>query len=108
MSGVDLTAIDAVGVETVSVVLSEYGPNLSQFPTERQFVAHVGLAPQKPTSGGKVLTRKKKPNSASARVGAALRMAATSLRHSQNGVGRLLSPGRAAPRRRRGRVCDRS
>jgi transposase len=58
MSGVDLTAIDAVGVDTVNVVLSEYGPNLSQFPTEKQFVAHVGLAPQKPTSGGKVLTRR--------------------------------------------------
>src|SRR3984893_14928444 len=29
MSGVDLTAIDAIGVETVSVVLSEYGPDLS-------------------------------------------------------------------------------
>ena len=50
-------------------------------------MAHVGLAPHKPTSGGKVLTRKKKPNSASARVGAALRMAATSLRHSQTALG---------------------
>jgi transposase len=87
MSGVDLTTIDAVGVETVSVVLSEYGPNLSQFPTEKQFVSHVGLAPHKPTSGGKVLTKKRKPGSASARVGAALRMAATSLRHSQTALG---------------------
>jgi len=26
MSGVDLTGIDAIGVETVQVVLSEYGP----------------------------------------------------------------------------------
>ena len=87
MSGVDLTTIDAVGVETVSVVLSEYGPNLTQFPTEKQFVSHVGLAPQTPTSGGKVLKRKKKPASASARVGAALRMGATSLRHSQTALG---------------------
>jgi len=87
MSGVDLTTIDAVGVETVSVVLSEYGPNLTQFPTEKQCVSHVGLAPHKPTSGGKVLKRKKKPASASARVGAALRMGATSLRHSQTALG---------------------
>lgn len=88
MSGVDLTTIDAVGVQTVSVVLSEYGPNLSQFPTEKQFVSHVGLAPHKPTSGGKVLkAKKKKLGSASARVGAALRMAATSLRHSQTALG---------------------
>jgi hypothetical protein len=52
MSGVDLTTIDAVAVETVSVVLSEYGPNLSQFPTEKQFVSHVGLAPQARWEGG--------------------------------------------------------
>ena len=31
MSGVDLTGIDAIGVETVQVVLSEYGPDLSRF-----------------------------------------------------------------------------
>jgi hypothetical protein len=35
MSGVDLTGIDAIGVETVQVVLSEYGPDLSRFPTEK-------------------------------------------------------------------------
>jgi len=88
MSGVDLTTIDAVGVETVNVVLSEYGPNLSQFSTEKQFVSHVGLAPHTPKSGGKVVKKRtKKPGSASARVGAALRMAATSLRHSQTALG---------------------
>jgi transposase len=87
MSGADLTAIDAIGVETVSVVLSEYGPDLSQFPTEKQFVSHVRLAPHKPVSGGKVVKRKKKPGSASGRVGAALRMAALSMRHSQTALG---------------------
>jgi len=34
-----------LGVETVSVILSEYGPDLSRFPTEKQFVAHMRLAP---------------------------------------------------------------
>jgi transposase len=87
MSGVDLTAIDALGVETVSVVLSEYGPNLTRFPTENHFVSHVGLAPYKPISGGKPVRKRKKPASASARVGAALRMAALSLRRSQTALG---------------------
>jgi transposase len=87
MSGVDLTSIDAIGVETVSVVLSEYGPDLSRFPTEKQFVSHVGLAPHKPISGGKLVKKKKKPGSASARAGAALRMAALSSRHSQTALG---------------------
>lgn len=86
MSGVDLTGIDALGVETVQVVLSEYGPDLSRFPTEKQFVSHVTLAPHKPTSAGKPVKHKKR-NSASTRVAAALRMAATSLRHSETALG---------------------
>ena len=86
MSGVDLTGIDAIGVETVQVVLSEYGPDLSRFPTEKQFVSHVTLAPHNRTSGGKPVKNKKR-NSASTRVAAALRMAATSLRHSNTALG---------------------
>ena len=86
ISGVDLTMIDAIGVETVQVVLSEYGPDLSRFPTEKQFVSHLTLAPHKPTSGGKPV-KKKKRGTASTRVAAALRMAALSLRHSETALG---------------------
>lgn len=87
LSGVDLTTIDAIGVETVNVILSEYGSDLSRFPTEKHFVSHVRLAPHKPLSGGKPVPKRKKPGSASARVGAALRMAALSLRRSQTALG---------------------
>jgi transposase len=87
LSGVDLTTIDAIGVETANVILSEYGPDLSRFPTEQHFVSHVRLAPYKPISGGKPVRKRKKPGSASARVGAALRMAAVSLRRSQTALG---------------------
>jgi hypothetical protein len=45
LSGVDLTFIDAIGVETVQVVLSEYGPDLSRFDTEHHFVSHLNLSP---------------------------------------------------------------
>jgi transposase len=86
MSGVDITHIDAIGVETVEVVLSEYGPDLSRFPTEKQFVSHVTLAPHVAKSGGKPV-KKKKRISASTRVAAALRMAALSMRHSQTALG---------------------
>jgi transposase len=55
MSGVDATTIDAIGVGTVQVVLSEYGPDLSRFSTEKQFVQHATLAPHRPTSGGKAV-----------------------------------------------------
>src|SRR6202162_3511553 len=86
MSGVELTAIDAIGVGTVQVVLSEYGPDLSRFPSEKEFVSHTTLAPRRPMSGGKPV-RKKRRNTASTRVAAALRMAALSLRHSATALG---------------------
>jgi len=86
ISGVDLTSIDAIGVETVQVVLSEYGPDLSRFPTEKEFVSHVTLAPRKPMSGGKPI-RKKKRSMASTRVATALRMASLSMRNSPTALG---------------------
>jgi transposase len=88
MSGVDLTSIDALGVETVKLVISEYGPDLSRFPSEHEFVSHVTLAPhKKPTSGGKPVKKRRKKGSASSRVAAGLRMAALSLRHSDTALG---------------------
>jgi hypothetical protein len=56
MSGVDATQIDAIGVETVEGIISEYGPDLSRFPTEKQFVSDATLAPHVPKSGGKPLS----------------------------------------------------
>jgi transposase len=87
LAGIDLTAIDAIGVETACVVLTEYGPDLARFPTEKHFVSHIGLAPDRPISGGKPVKRRHKPASTSARVGAALRMAATSLRRTRTALG---------------------
>ncbi len=88
MSGVDLTEIDAIGVGTAQVVISEYGPDLSKFPTEAEFVSHLTLAPRRAITGGKPIKgKKKKRGSASTRVAAALRMAALSLRHNQSALG---------------------
>jgi transposase len=87
MSGVDLTAIDAIGVGVVQTVLTEYGPDLSRFPTENQFVSHVTLAPKTPFTGGKPIKNKKRRGGASSRVAAALRSAALSLRHSHTALG---------------------
>ena len=87
MSGVDLTTIDALGVETVNVILSEYGWDLSRFPTEKQFISHLRLAPHRAMSGGKPVRNQRKQHRGSARVTAALRMAATSLRRSQSALG---------------------
>lgn len=86
ISGVDMTQIDAIGVETVEAVISEYGPDLSRFPSEKEFVSHATLAPRVPKSGGKPL-KKKRRHSASTRVASALRMAALSLRQSDTALG---------------------
>jgi hypothetical protein len=86
MSGLDATQIDAIGVETMEVILSEYGPDLSRFTTEKEFVAHATLAPRVPKSGGKPV-KKKKRYSASTRVATVLRMAALALRHSDTALG---------------------
>jgi hypothetical protein len=86
MSGVDLIAVDAIGVETVQILLTEYGPDLSRFPSEKQFVSHIGLAPHTRKSGGKPVKKQHK-NRASTRMAGALRMAALSLRNSQTALG---------------------
>jgi hypothetical protein len=86
LNGVDLTSIDAIGVETAQIVLSEYGTDLSRFATEKEFVSHLTLAPRRPMSGGKPI-KKKQRNTASTRVAGALRMAAVSLRNSATALG---------------------
>jgi hypothetical protein len=86
MSGVDLTTIDAIGPGTIEVLMSEYGFDLSCFPTEKHFISHLTLAPRKAVSGGKPV-KKRKRSLASTRTAAALRMASLSLRHSQTALG---------------------
>jgi transposase len=85
--GADLTTIDAIGVETINVVVSEYGTDLRRFPTEKHFVSHLTLKPTTPISGGKPVSKKKRKGGASHRAGAALRMAALSLRNSNTALG---------------------
>ena len=106
MSGADMTSIDAIGVETVQVVLSEYGPDLSRFPTEKEFVSHVTLAPHRPTSGGKPV-KKKRRNSASTRVAGALAHGRSVAAAQPDGAGGVLSQTGTAQRRRCGGVRDR-
>jgi len=83
-----LTDIDAIGAQTAAVVISEYGADLSSFSAERQFVSHLRLASNVPSSGGKPLPKKKRrKSSASTRVAAQLSMAALSLRNSKTALG---------------------
>ena len=70
---------------TAQTILSECGPDLSQFPTERHFASWLGLCPNNQITGGKVQKRHSK--SVKNRAATALRMAAQSLHRSQSYLG---------------------
>ena len=86
MSGIDLTTIDGIGVDTAAVVISELGPDLSAFTDEGRFVSYLRLAPNISISAGKRVPGKFKAVT-STRVCNALRMAATTLRNSKTALG---------------------
>jgi len=86
MSGIDLTTIDGIGVDTAAVVISELGPDLSAFTDEGRFISYLRLAPNISISAGKKVPGKFKAVT-STRVCNALRMAATTLRNSKTALG---------------------
>ena len=51
--GADITAIEGIGVMTGLVILTEVGPDLSRFPSEKHFTSWLGLCPDNRISGGK-------------------------------------------------------
>ena len=57
LSGADLTAIEGVGENTALVILSEIGPDVSRFPTVKNFTSWLGLCPQHRESNGKIKSR---------------------------------------------------
>jgi len=80
LSGVDLSAVDGMGVSLAQTVILECGTDMSKFPTEKHFGSWLGLAPKHEISGGKVLNNKtlKTKN----RAGQAFRMAAQSVKRA--------------------------
>jgi transposase len=86
VGGVDLTSIDGISTATAEIVLSELGPDVSAFPTERHFVSYLKLSPHQAISGGRPIHKRPK-GTASTRVGRALRMAAVTLRNSKTALG---------------------
>jgi transposase len=83
--GVDLTAIEGIGITTALVMLTEVGPDLSKFPTEKHFCSWLGLCPDNRISGGKVLSSRTRR--VVNRLSDALRMSAYALEHSQSALG---------------------
>jgi hypothetical protein len=83
--GADLTAIEGIGVTTALVVLTEVGPDVSGFKTEKHFCSWLGLCPDNRISGGKVLSSHTRR--VINRASDALRMAAVTLERSQSALG---------------------
>ena len=85
-SGVDLTTIDGISPATALTILTEVGPDITAFPSEKHFVSWLRLCPRVPISGGKPLKKRRNGMGAS-RVGAALRLAAMSIQRGKTAFG---------------------
>jgi transposase len=85
LTGVDLTQIDGVDALTVQKVLSEIGTDMSKWPTVKHFAAWLRLCPNTKITGGKVIQTGVQPTQN--RASTALRIAASSLKHSQSALG---------------------
>jgi transposase len=83
--GVDLSAIEGVGVLTALTFLTEVGPDLSRFASEKRFCSWLGLCPDNRISGGKVLSSRTRR--VVNRLADGLRIAASSLEHSPSALG---------------------
>lgn len=86
LAGVDLTRIDGISAGVAQTILTEVGPDLRAFPTEKHFISWLRLSPRTPISGGKPL-KKKRNGTGSNRISGDLRMAALSLTRSKTALG---------------------
>jgi transposase len=86
LTGVDLTRIDGISSETAMTVVTEVGLDLTVFPTEKDFVSWLRLAPRYGVTGGKPIKGKNKGMGAT-RIASVLRMAALSLKNSKTSLG---------------------
>ena len=85
IAGVDLTTIDGIDESTALLILSEIGPDLSPWKSEKHFASWLNLSPNHQISGGKILNRKTRKQKNRVRDG--LRIGAQSLLHSQSALG---------------------
>ena len=85
ITGVDLTQIDGIQVQTAQTVISEVGTDMSRWNSEKHFASFLGLCPDNRISGGKVLKRgtRRVVN----RAATALRLAAWTLFRSRSALG---------------------
>jgi transposase len=86
--GLDLTEIEGISELTALMIISEIGPEVSQFPTVKQFCSWLGLCPNWRKTGGRVKSSRTRPGVN--RAAAAFRLAAHGLHRSQGALGAFL------------------
>src|ERR1700677_4420472 len=85
--GVDLTAIEGIGINTAMTILTEVGTDFSRFKNSGSFCSWLGLTPNKRITGGRVISSQTKKTHN--RVNVALRQAASALRKSKSALGSI-------------------
>ena len=85
MAGVDLMLLEGIDANTALVLLSEIGPDVSRFPTVKNFTSWLGLCPQHRGSAGKIRSRRIRHGLS--RAGRALRMAVQGSYNAQHVLG---------------------
>jgi transposase len=90
ITGVDLTRIDGIQVQTAQVFVSEVGVDMTRWPTEHHLSSWLGLSPNNQITGGKVIRRgtKKVLN----RAATCLATGRPNLAPQQKLLGRQISP----------------
>lgn len=83
--GVDLTTVPGINVLTAHTILSEIGPDISNFRSASAFASWLGLCPHNDISGGRILSTKTRR--VKNRAALAFRMAANALFRSQTPLG---------------------
>ncbi len=83
--GVDLTAVEGVGIRTAWSFLSEVGTDVTQFASAEHFASWLGLCPDNRITGGRKLAAHTRD--VNNRLATALRMAAQSYHRSQSPLG---------------------
>jgi transposase len=85
LTGVDLSQFDGIGPYTALRLLSEIGPDMTRWPTEKHFTSWLTLAPQNKVSGGRLLSSRTQPSAN--RAAAILRFTAMNLGRTQTALG---------------------
>ena len=88
ITGVDLSEVPGISSLTTLSLIGEIGLNMTRWENADHFASWLGLSPGNKVSGGKRLSGKTKP--CANRAATALRMAASTLHHSQTALGAYL------------------